>query len=102
MIEMTNEERMWWLTLVDAEVASTKNPEECLIFMDVANRARVTLRDRFNVNLDEIANKSTANFKSIVTELREKNLEKERQFLSLEETIQKGLDLLEKYKNGKT
>lgn len=99
---MNNEERMWWMTLVNAEAASARGTEECLLFSDVANHARKVLRDQFNINLDDVSSNSMTNFIGLVTDLREKNTAKEEYNKYLKDLIRMGEALLKKETNDKT
>lgn len=60
---MSDEERLWWNVLLDAElfseIASNRGDGSLAIrYMNVANKARVTLRDKFGINLDELGMKA--------------------------------------------
>lgn len=55
---MTNEERVWWNALINAEVISEANmdqgtAENELLYTNIAVNIRKTIRDKFGVNLDE-------------------------------------------------
>jgi len=60
---MSNDERLWWSILLDAdlfsEIASNRGDGELAVrYMRVGNKARTTLRDKFGINLDELGMKA--------------------------------------------
>ena len=89
-------ERLWWSILLDAElfseIASNRGDGPlALRYMRVAGKARVTLRDKFGIDLDEMGMKA----REQVMILEEEEAVKER-----EEKLrmQQALDVLEQYK----
>jgi hypothetical protein len=54
-----DEERMWWMILSDAETQSTivaamETAEPTCIYDNISLTARMTLRDKFGINLDDV------------------------------------------------
>lgn len=99
---MTNEERLWWNILLEAEMlsenASRHDGHLSLRYFQVAVKARITLRDKFGVNLDDLGMQA----REEVMKMEEAEAAKEREeklrtqeFLN---TVQQAKDLL----NGKT
>jgi hypothetical protein len=59
----SKEERLWWSILCDAElfseIASNRGDGPLAVrYMRVAGKARVTLRDKFGINLDTLGMKA--------------------------------------------
>ncbi len=60
---MSSDERLWWYILLDAEllseIASNRGDGPLAVrYMNVGNKARVTLRDTFGINLDDLGMKA--------------------------------------------
>ena len=100
---MDSEERLWWNVLVEAEIqseiASGRDDGPLSVrYMNVANRARKTLRDQFGVDLDVLYAKAQTQI--MIMEEEEAAKEREEQLRTKEylNTVQQAKDLL----NGKT
>lgn len=91
---MTNDERLWWNILVDAELLSEianhhGDGELSVRYMMVANRARITLRDKFGINLDDLGIKAREQVMAMAEAEAEKDREEKRR-------IEEGLKALER------
>lgn len=75
---MSNDERLWWSILADAdllsEIANHQGDGPLAVrYMIVANRARLTLRDKFGVNLDDYGQKARDQVNAMADEEKAKD-----------------------------
>ncbi len=99
---MTEEERLWWNILVEAEMLSESanryDGALSLRYFQVAVKARTTLRDKFGINLDDLGLKAREQVMLMEEEAATKEREEKlrtQEFLNLVEQAKEHL-------NGKT
>lgn len=99
---MTDEERLWWNILVEAEMLSESanryDGHLSLRYFRVAVKARTMLRDKFGINLDDLGAKAREQVMLLEEEEAAKEREEKLRAQELLNAIQQAEDIL----NGKT
>jgi hypothetical protein len=100
---MTDEERLWWNILVEAEMlsesASRHDGALALRYFQVSVKARTTLRDKFGINLDDLGVKAREQVMVLEEELAVKEREEKLRMQEFLKAVERAEELL---KNGKT
>lgn len=91
---MSNDERLWWSILLYAQEVADANidagsSEVLFQYEAVANRARITLRDKFGVNLDDYSDKAKEQATLMAAEEEAKDQEQKKR-------IEEGLKAVER------
>jgi hypothetical protein len=99
---MDSEERLWWNILVEAEMlsesASRHDGALALRYFQVAAKARVTLRDKFGINLDTLGEKAREQVMVLEEEMAAKEREEKLRTQEFLNAVERAKELL----NGKT
>ena len=95
------EERLWWCILLDAdllsEIASNRGDGPLAVrYMKVGNKARVTLRDKFGINLDDVTDEARQQVHILEAAELQKERDEESMSRKLDEILASARELLDK------
>jgi hypothetical protein len=89
-------ERLWWMVLVEAECqigycSAPERVQELLLWVQVANRARLALRDLHKINLDKYGEQA----KDLMDDLFQEEKEKHQKTMDMYSSVEYLLNQVE-------